>query len=206
MRFPVVLFDFDGTVVDSAPIILASFRHAARTVLGEEIPDVRVAALGGGAGLHEQMAALAPERVDELVRCYRAHNEPLHAELECCTGMEDVLARLRAEERRLGIVTAKRRATVELAFARLPLRELFDTVVTADDTERHKPDPEPILCALERLGARAADAAYVGDSPFDVGAARAAGVHAIAVTWGGMHEVDDADEIVSTPEELLAAL
>ncbi len=140
------------------------------------------------------------------VRSYREHNEPLHAELECCPGMVDVLERLRAEGRRLGIVTAKRRETIELAFARLPLRDHFDVVVTSDDTERHKPDPEPILFALERLGAGPDEAAYVGDSPFDVAAARAAGVRAIAVTWGGMHDVADADEIVSTPEELLAAL
>lgn len=201
-----VLFDFDGTIVDSGAIILASFRHATRTVLGEEIPDLRLTAMVGGASLHEQMAAIAPERVEELVRCYRAHNEPLHDELQCCPGMLDVVERLHAEGRRLGIVTAKRRETIELAFARLPLRDYFGTVVTSDDTERHKPDPEPILCALERLGARAADAAYVGDSPFDVGAARAAGVHAIAVTWGGLHDVEDADTIVSSSEELLAAL
>ena len=206
MRFPVVLFDFDGTIVDSGAIILASFRHASREVLGEEAPDLQVRAMLGGASLHEQMAAIAPTRVEELVAAYRRHNGPLHEQLECCTGMLDVLDRLHAEGRRLGIVTAKRHETVELAFARLPLRDYFEVIVGADDTERHKPDPEPILFALERLGARAEDAAYVGDSPFDVGAARAAGVHAIGVTWGGIHPMEDADEIVDTPEELLAAL
>jgi pyrophosphatase PpaX len=120
--------------------------------------------------------------------------------------MIDVLDRLRDEGRRLGLVTAKRRETVELAFARLPVREYFETIVTSDDTKRHKPHPEPILYALEQLGAHAEDAVYVGDSPFDVAAARAAGVHAVGVTWGGLHDVDDADAIVSTPEELLAAL
>jgi pyrophosphatase PpaX len=206
VRFPVVLFDFDGTIVDSGAIILASFRHATRTVLEQEIPDVWLTARMGGSSLREQMAAIAPDRVEELIRCYREHNEPLHDELQCCAGMLDVLDRLHAEGRRLGIVTAKRHETVELAFARLPLRDYFEVVVGAEDTERHKPDPEPILLALERLGAPAADAVYVGDSPFDIGAARAAGVHAIGVTWGGIHPMEDADEIVSTPEELLAGL
>jgi len=206
MRFPVVLFDFDGTIVDSGAIIIASFRHAARTVLRREIPDAWIAARVGGAGLYEQMAEIDADRVDELVTSYREHNEPLHDQLECCVGMLDVLERLHAEGRRLGIVTAKRHATVELAFARLPLRDYFEIVVGSDDTERHKPHPEPILFALEKLGARPETAVYVGDSPFDVGAARAAGVHAIGVTWGGIHDMDDADEIVSTPEELLAAL
>jgi pyrophosphatase PpaX len=206
VRYPVVLFDFDGTIVDSGAIIMASFRHAAQEVLEREIADIQVTAMLGGASLHEQMAAIAPDRVDELVVAYRRHNEPLHDELECCAGMLDVLDRLRAEGRRLGIVTAKRRATVELAFARLPLRDYFEVIIGADDTARHKPDPEPILLALERLGAEPEDAAYVGDSPFDIGAARAAGVHAIGVTWGGIHPMDDADAIVSTPEELLAAV
>jgi pyrophosphatase PpaX len=206
MRFPVVLFDFDGTIVDSGAIIMASFRHAAQEVLEREIPDVWITARMGGASLHEQMAAIAPDRVEELVVAYRRHNAPLHDELQCCPGMHDVLDRLHAGGRRLGIVTAKRRETVDLAFARLPLRHYFETIVSADDTERHKPDPAPILLALERLGAPPEDAVYIGDSPFDVGAARAAGVHAIGVTWGGIHAMEDADELVSTPEELLAAL
>src|SRR5918912_1134511 len=139
MRFPVVLFDLDGTVIDSGSIILASMRHAAKEVLGAEPPDDLLMAAVGGPGLEAQMQALAPDRVDELVSVYRAHNEPLHDELVCCAGMEDVLVRLKDEGRRLGIVTAKRRATVDLAFDRVPLGHLFDVVVAGDETERHKP-------------------------------------------------------------------
>src|SRR5437764_5955347 len=129
VRFPVVLFDLDGTVVDSGAIILASMRHATREVLGQEFRDDELLGAVGGPGLEAQMAVFAPDQVDELVRVYRAHNEPLHGELEACLGMEDVLVRLRDEGRRLGVVTAKRRATVELAFASVPLGHLFETVV-----------------------------------------------------------------------------
>jgi pyrophosphatase PpaX len=125
--------------------------------------------------------------------------------------MDDVLVRLKDEGRRLGIVTAKRRATVELAFDAVPLRHLFDTVVGGDETARHKPDPDPLLLALERLDARPEDTAYVGDAPFDVRAAKAAGVHAVAVTWGGIHprerlEREEPDAIVDDAEELLGVL
>ena len=211
MRFSVVLFDLDGTVIDSGAIILASMRHAAKEVLGLEPPDEELMAAVGGPGLEAQMRALAPDRVDELVTVYRAHNEPLHDTLVCCAGMEGVLVRLKDEGRQLGIVTAKRRATVELAFATVSLGHLFETVVGGDETTRHKPDPDPLQLALERLGARPDDVAYVGDAPFDVRAAKAAGVHAVAVTWGGIHprerlEREEPDVIVNTAEELLGVL
>jgi len=211
VRFPVVLFDLDGTVVDSGAIILASMRHAAREVLGIEPPDEELMAAVGGPGLEAQMRALAPDRVEELVTVYRAHNEPLHDELVCCDGIDDVLVRLRDEGRRLGIVTAKRRVTVELAFASVPLGHLFEVVVGGDETQRHKPHPEPLLLAAKRMGADPDECAYVGDSPFDVRSAKAAGMHAVAVTWGGIHsreklEGEEPDAIVATAEELLLVL
>jgi pyrophosphatase PpaX len=212
MRFRVVLFDLDGTLIDSGGIILASMRHATRAVLNREIEDEILMATVGGAGLGEQMRLLDPQRVVELVRVYREHNEPLHDTLEACAGILDVLPRLRQEGRRLGIVTAKRRETVGLAFATLPeLEPLFDVVVGSEDTERHKPDPDPLLFALDRLGGEPAEAAYVGDSPFDLRAARAAGMHAVGVTWGGIHpaerlRAEEPDALVSSAEELLDVL
>jgi pyrophosphatase PpaX len=212
MQFRVVLFDLDGTLIDSGGIILASMRHATRAVLNREIEDEILMATVGGAGLVEQMRLLDPQRVDELVRVYREHNEPLHDTLEACVGILDVLPRLRQEGRRLGIVTAKRRETVGLAFATLPeLEPLFDVVVGSEDTERHKPDPDPLLFALDRLGGEPAEAAYVGDSPFDLRAARAAGMHAVGVTWGGIHpaerlRAEEPDALVSSAEELLDVL
>jgi pyrophosphatase PpaX len=212
VRFPVVLFDLDGTLIDSGPMILASMKHAAKTVLGRDLPEEVLAAAVGGPGLVAQMHALDPGRVDDLVATYRRHNEPLHEELEAFWEVVEVLPRLRAEGRRLGIVTAKRRETVQLAFDRLPgLESSFDVVIGSEDTERHKPDPDPILEALARLDAAPQDAAYVGDSPFDVRAAKAAGVYAVAVAWGGIHGTDvlereQPDVLVDHAEELLGVL
>ncbi len=212
MRYPVVLFDLDGTLIDSGPIILASMRHAATTVLGVEIDETKVRAAIGGPGLAAQMRDLDPERVDELVDAYRAHNEPLHEGLEAFDPMLGVLHLLQERGHRLGIVTAKRRATAELALDRFPvLRNLTEVVIGSDDTERHKPDPDPLLEALSRLRAQPEDAAYVGDSPFDVRAARAGGLFAVAVGWGGIHDdetllAEEPDVLVHEPEELLDVL
>ena len=211
MRYPTVLFDLDGTLIDSGEIILSSFRHATRTVLAREIPDEVLAAAVGGSNIYEQMRAFDEARADELVRVYREHNEPLHDDLVAFEGIERVLERLESEGRRLGIVTAKRRRTVDLAFAMLPLEGYFDVVVTSEQTENHKPHPEPVLTALEHLGSKVEDAAFVGDSPFDMGAGKAAGVFTVAVSWGKIHPVErlldaGADTVVHSPEELLDVL
>src|ERR1043165_8870026 len=121
MRYPGGLFDLHRTLIDSGPLLLASMRHATRTILDREFADEELLAHVGGWGLQEQMRVFDEDRVDELVTCYRAHNEPLHAGLDWCGGMKATLDRLVDQGRRLGLVTTKSRKTVGLAFSALPL-------------------------------------------------------------------------------------
>ena len=212
MRFPIVLFDLDGTLIDSGPIILASMQHAVRTVLGREIPPDELQMSIGGQGIVAQMAAIDADHVDELLDAYKEHNDGLHETLEAFDELLALLPGLKAQGRRLGIVTAKRHRTVGLALDRFPaLESAFDVVIAYEDTSKHKPDPEPVLLAVEKLGGAPDDAVYVGDSPFDIGAAKAAGVFAVAVGWGGIHPDDrlraeQPDAFVRTPEELLGVI
>src|SRR3954447_1464655 len=101
MRFETVLFDLDGTVVDSGAIILASMRHATREVLGRDYSDEELLQTVGGPGLEAQMRAVAPDQVERLGDFSRPHTEPLHDDLQACAGMEDMLVRLHEEGRRL---------------------------------------------------------------------------------------------------------
>ena len=211
MRFPVVLFDLDGTIVDSGWIILASYRHATTTVLGRDYPDEVLLARVGAGDLEEQMREFDAERSDELARAYREFYAPLHSELQAFPGMLELLRRLDEEGRTLGIVSAKRHDIVQLALDALGFGDTLDIVVGSDEAPRGKPHPDQILLALERLGADPDQTAYVGDAPFDVAAAKAAGVHAVGVTWGGIHtrermEGEGPDAVVDTAEELYAAL
>jgi pyrophosphatase PpaX len=211
VRYRTVLFDLDGTLIDSGSLILSSFRHATSTVLGRVIPDDVLMANVGGHGIQAQMQAFDEERADELVRVYREHNMGIYRRVRAFAGIDEQLRRLHQAGRKLGVVTVKSRPTVDVTFEVLQLGRYFETVVTGDDTERHKPHPDPLLIALERLGARADGAAYVGDSPFDIRAAKAARVTAIAVGWGGIHsrarlEAEAPDAFLDEPGELADAL
>lgn len=204
--FDPILFDLDGTVIDSVTLIRESHRHAVRTVLGEDLPDATLVALVGRP-LIDQMRAFSEPRAEELLRVYREWNHAHTAELlRPYEGIDELLTEARAAGRRLGIVTSKSGPTVQLAFDVLPLRHHFDVVIAAEDTQRHKPDPEPIATALSRLGAGANGGCYVGDAPFDIQAARAAGVAAVGVTWGFFDRAavaaESPDVIVDSPPAL----
>jgi pyrophosphatase PpaX len=182
--FDPVVFDLDGTVVDTVELIVDSFRHATRQVLGEELPDEHILA-GVGQPLMVQMRRLSPEHAQELYDVYREYNHRRHDELiRGYDGIEAMLDALRAAGRRLGIVTSKSRDTTAMAFRAVGLEDRFDVVVTASDSSEHKPSAVPLHLCLQRLGARAEGAIYVGDSPVDIAAGTAAGMATAAVAWG----------------------
>lgn len=205
-----VLFDLDGTVIDSVTLIRESHRHAVTTVLGLRLDDEALV-VNVGRPLMEQMRHFSPDRAEELYDTYRAWNHANTAALlRAYEGVGSLLDGLAGAGRPMGIVTSKSRDAVDLAFEVLPeVRARFGVVVTADDTERHKPHPEPLLHALDALGAPREGSCYVGDAPFDIRAGRAAGLFTIGVTWGFFSRGDLMEEgpdlIVDTPGELLGA-
>jgi pyrophosphatase PpaX len=191
MVLRVALFDFDGTLVDTTELIYQSMRHATGEVLGRDDLPREVLLANVGQPLPRQMELLDAERAEELLESYRLHNNEHHDSLIGeFPGVEGSLARLRSAGVKMAVVTSKRRPSVEMALERFPgLGEVVDRFVTMEDTEEHKPRPGPLLKGLELLGGvLGEEAAYVGDSPFDVAAARGAGVKSVAVSWGAFSE------------------
>ena len=155
VRFPVVLFDLDGTVVDSGAIILASMRHATRTVLGGEIPDEALMAAVGGPGLEAQMRELRCRTASTSSSPSTARTTSRSTTSSTLPRDRDVLAALAEQGRRLGIVSAKRRSTVELAFTATAIGHLFDVVVGGDETAAPEARARP-AAARARAPRRAA--------------------------------------------------
>jgi len=185
------LFDFDGTLVDTTEMIYQGMRHAASTVLGrEDIPRETLLA-NVGQPLPRQMELMDAEKAEPLLAAYRDHHEENHdALIREFPHVAQALLRLRSAGIKVAVVTSKRRASVEMALSNVPdLRDVVDRFVTLEDTKEHTPRPEPLRRGLELVGGAPKDeAAYVGDAPFDVEAAKAAGLTSVAVSWGAFSE------------------
>ena len=179
-----IIFDLDGTIIDTEELILASFRKGSEEVLGEAIPDELVRPLIG-IPLIEQARQLVPEHAEELMEAYRRHNIELHDKLiRYFEGTREMLEELRAEGRRLSVVTSKRNEPAMEGLSSFNLQGYFEFVSGLEDTNKHKPDPEPLLVAARRMAVPIEECIYVGDSVYDIQAASAAGMTAIAALWG----------------------
>ena len=185
------LFDFDGTLIDTTEMIFQSMRHATSSVLGRDDFSREELLANVGQPLPRQMELFDAEKADLLLEAYRTHHEEHHdALIGEFPGVDEALYRLRTAGVRIIVVTSKRRRSVEMALEKFPGLDLVvDLFVTMEDTTEHKPHPEPLLKGLELAGDVPKDkAVYVGDSPFDVQAAKAAGLTSVAVSWGAFSE------------------
>lgn len=178
------LFDLDGTLVDTTELIARSFRHAYNEVFGVLKPD-EVLMANVGQPLMKQMVLLGGDRAQELYDIYRVFNHAKHEEyIRTYPGIEELLAELSARGVKLAVVTSKSRSSMELAFHSIPIDHYFDTLIATDDTDNHKPHPQPLLLAMDRLDLTPDECVYIGDSPFDIQAGQAAGMATAAVGWG----------------------
>ena len=181
-----LLFDLDGTLVDSIELILSSARHAFVGFDGRAPTDDEWRA-GIGRPLETMFRRYGrdEDEVQRLLARYREHQLLHHDRLvRAYDGIVPLLRALAARGHRLGLVTSKVEWLARRALAHVGLGEAFPVLVGCDSCTHHKPHPEPVERALALLGAPAAEALFVGDSPHDVEAGRAAGVHTIGVTWG----------------------
>jgi pyrophosphatase PpaX len=181
-----VLFDLDGTVVDTIPHILESFRHATADVLGEALPD-DVLMHYVGVPLAAQMRYFTDDEAiaERLLASYREFNRRTHDEMaRLYPNTRATLEILAGAGLPMAIVTSKSRMMAERAIDLFGLGGYFPVVVTADDTPTHKPDPQPVLYGASLLGVDPARAVYVGDSPADIESGKGAGAGTVAATWG----------------------
>jgi pyrophosphatase PpaX len=179
-----MLFDFDGTIVNTNELIIDSFLHVLEGQTSEPLTRENIIP-HMGKSLTEQFVIFSGKtEVDEMIRAYREFNLRMHDELiREFPYVKEVLERLHLSGIRLGVVTNKVRLTTEKGLAFYGLDKYMDVVVTADEVKSAKPDPEGILLAVSRLGCDPERTLMVGDSQFDLQAAQNAGVLSAGVAW-----------------------
>lgn len=182
-KIKAVLFDFDGTIFDTNKLILASWSAVFRTKRRAPKSEAEILA-SFGEPLLTTMEKWFPGETEECIRIYRDYQKKIFFDqIELYPGMDELIRKLAALGFRLAIVTSRLTGSTVDTLEKYDLLRYFDTIVTCDDTVKHKPDPEPALLALERLGVSAEEALMIGDSRFDILCAHNAGVQATLVEW-----------------------
>jgi pyrophosphatase PpaX len=191
-RRPAVLFDLDGTLIDSIELILNSARYAFEKLDRACPPDSEWMA-GIGIPLFTMFGRYARDAADQaaLIAAYREYQLANHDRLiRCYDDVVSTVAMLSKRGHELAIVTSKSEALAMRGLAHVGLARFMDTVVGCDSSTRHKPDPEPVEIALRRLDCAPENAVFVGDSVHDILAGNAAGVTTLAATWGAFKKAD----------------
>jgi pyrophosphatase PpaX len=207
-----LLFDLDGTLVDSIELILNSARFAFEGFAGQAPTEEQWRA-GIGRPLVTMFRVFAPDEaeVDRLLGRYREYQLANHDRLlRAYDGIVPVIQALDEAGHPMALVTSKSDWLARRALDHVGLTAAIPVVVGADSCDNHKPHPEPVERALALLGATAQNAVFVGDSPHDVEAGRAAGVFTIGVSWGAFSreemERSGADVVLDTVSELSGAI
>lgn len=183
-KIEAVLFDLDGTIVDTNELIIQSFLSCLQGIVPPEFGREQIIPIMGQTLVSQLQQFSGREQVEDLIAGYRAYNMAHHDDMvSLFPGVLEVVPMLKSAGLKLGVVTTKMRPTTERALKLLGLYDYMDTIVTLDDVEHAKPHPEPVLKALRALDVAPERAIMVGDSTVDIGSALAAGSYAVGVSW-----------------------
>lgn len=182
MNIRTILFDLDGTLIDTNELINASFLHTFNhfnlSFTKEQIMEFN------GPPLVETFHRINPEKADLMVATYREHNLAEHDKyVTAFPEVVETLEQLQHQDIQLGVVTTKMTKSVNMGLALTGLQRFFDTVITFDDVTHTKPHPEPVLKAMEVLNADTASTLMVGDNYHDIESGKNAGVRTAGVAW-----------------------
>lgn len=184
MKIKAVIFDFDGTIAATNQLIIDSWQHTYLSRLGRKGNEKDIIE-SFGEPLEITMAKVFPQfDLDETLKIYREFQyKYFKGEVEAFPGMVELIKRLKNEGYKIAVVTSRKGKTTHEGLDKFGVLKDMEVVVTCDDTDIHKPNPEPILLALERLNVEPSSAIMVGDSIFDTECAKNAGVKSILVDW-----------------------
>lgn len=204
-----ILFDVDGTLIDTEEQMLLSLQKAVQDGLKQNIPKQDLQFILGIPGKDAvQQLTDDPIKQKLLLKLWNDNINEKSERVQVFDQIKETLYELKKEKYNLGIVTSKNNDEMKNEFDRFELNHFFDVVVTASDTKKHKPDSQPILKALEKFNVPKSEAVYIGDSIYDLQAAKNSGIWFGLAEWGAQkhHDYSSADFVISKPCNLLSEI
>jgi len=187
MSINTVLFDMDGTLIDTNALIHESFVHTFNHY-GLSYTDEEILSFNGPP-LQETFMNINPELAGEMIDTYRAHNIANHDKyVKVFPTVVETLERLKKRNIKMAVVSAKMRKGVELGLEMTNLRQYFDSIVSVDDVNNPKPHPEPVIKAMEQLGGIKETSLMIGDNSHDIESGNKAGMKTVGVKWSSKGE------------------
>ena len=202
-----ILFDFDGTLVNTNDIVIASFQHTYRYYKGHEEEVSKITSFFGEpllVTMAREFPETSPEEAMETYRSFQyQHKDELVTVFD---GIKSMLSELKARDLVLAIVTSRTTSSTVSYLEQFDMADYFDLIISCDDTAVHKPNPEPVLLAMEKLGADKSESLMIGDGDFDLGCAHNAGIEAALVGWHITENKVKPDYYTETPEDIVSLI
>ena len=208
-----ILFDFDGTLVDTNELIIKSFQHTYQTHLNKQVDREKIIE-NFGEILKITLDRDFGDVSEEAIKTYRSFQVGNFEKLITIrSGMKEGIIELHNQGYKLGIVTSRLNDSTMRGLNHFGLKDYFESIVGSDSTKIHKPDPTPALMALKELGGKPEETMLVGDSPYDILCAKNAGITSVIVGWSALpmdmllkyepdYVVDNMEELVELVEKL----
>jgi len=183
MSYKGVIFDLDGTILDSIQLSIVSFRHACEVHLGQKIPEKELLKMYGKP-LTEQMNYFCPEKADDLVATYREFFKKSHDEIIALyPDVRELLEQLNSQGLTVTLVTSKSTAAAKQSLNFFNIEHYFKHLIFSEDVEKHKPHPEPYNKMIDLMELKPSEIISIGDSPFDIMGSQRAGLTTVLVGW-----------------------
>ncbi len=179
-----VLIDFDGTLMDTNELIMNSWQHTFRVLRGKEEDPERIKKTFGeilDISVREFFPEVEPEEAVEVYRSYQLNY--FSDDIHLFPGMMELIKKLKAAGYKVAVVTSRLRPTTMEGLEKFGLEKILDDIITVEDCSKHKPDPEPALVAMRRLGSKPEETLMIGDSRYDMACANRAGATSVLVDW-----------------------